>query len=467
VKTLDDVPPTAPSLTLTSSSTSSITISWTSINSMGSSPLGASQFILYYKRLSSNSEWTEVPITSKDMSYTMDNLDCGVSYEFYMTAHNSVGKSEPSVPLVARTLGSPPATPQQSQVFAKISPTEVVINLSSWKTSECHVSDFTIRIRQKGTGGGEWVVLTPRGSQSLTTSQSSSQSSPSSPSIFSPSSSQSSSTPSFLSSQSLSSVSSTSQVSMTSGQGSKISSSITSGSFSPTESFFFIRNLIPQTPYELEVTAKNAAGVSHSQFDFYTKSLDGVLKLKPDILSKYDPNHHLISPAGSTLLTGLITPFLASLLIVVLILVIACILCSNKETSPSPSSVLYSLRNNVQRHQDSSPSEYLPNGGDGNVPFQAVSLKDLSSSLPPHLLESSRQTPLSIEVESSDSCLSRLPLSGSNTCPTYSRPYELFPVNITAVDTATLRRVQAAHAAANMDKNCTTTFQVRGGVYDF
>lgn len=112
-------------------------------------------------------------------------------------------------------------------------------------------------------------------------------------------------------------------------------------------------------------------------------------------------------------------------------------------------------------------AEYLPNGGDGNVPFQAVSLKDLSSSLPPHLLESSRHTPLSIEVESSDSCLSRLPLSGSNTCPTYSRPYELFPVNITAVDTATLRRVQAAHAAANMDKNSTTTFQVRGGVYDF
>lgn len=276
VKTLDDVPPTAPSLTLTSSSTSSITISWTSINSMGSSPLGASQFILYYKRLTSNSEWTEVPITSKDMSYTIDNLDCGVSYEFYMTAHNSVGKSEPSVPLVARTLGSPPATPQQSQVFAKISPTEVVINLSSWKTSECHVSDFTIRIRQKGTGGGEWVVLAPRGPQSLTTSQSSSQSSPSSPSspsIYSPSSSQSS-TPSFLSSQSLSSMSSTSQVSMTSGQGSTISSSsITSGSFSPTESFFFIRNLLPQTSYELEVTAKNAAGVSHSQFDFYTKSL--------------------------------------------------------------------------------------------------------------------------------------------------------------------------------------------------
>lgn len=243
VKTLDDVPPTAPSLTLKSSTTSSITISWTTINtaSFSSSLSGVTQFILHYKRLTPNSEWIEVPITTKDMSYTIDNLDCGVSYEFYMIAHNSVGKSEPSAPLVTRTLGAPPGTPQQSQVFAKISPTQAVINLSAWKTAECLVNDFSLRIRQKGTVEREWLVLTPKGSISLTTSQS-------------PSQSLSSPVPQLLN-----------QV---------IPSSETSGSFSPVESFFYIRNLMSQTPYEVEVTAKcqGCQGVSHSQYEFYTKS---------------------------------------------------------------------------------------------------------------------------------------------------------------------------------------------------
>ena len=48
---------------------------------------------------------------------------------------------------------------------------------------------------------------------------------------------------------------------------------MTSGIFSATENFFFIRNLKPQTAYELEVTARNQAGTTQAQYEFYTKTL--------------------------------------------------------------------------------------------------------------------------------------------------------------------------------------------------
>lgn len=89
-------------------------------------------------------------------------------------------------------------------------------------------------------------------------------------------------------------------------------------------------------------------------------------------------------------------------------------------------------------------ADFLPNG-DSKVPFQAVSLKDLST------VEShSRHTPLSVELESSESCL-----RGSN----YARPYDIFPVSVGAIDASTLRRVAAGHEKS---------FPVHGaGVYNF
>ena len=156
VKTLDDVPPTAPSLSLHSSSASSITISWSVLNSLRVT--GVQKFILYYKKLNSNHDWREVPIHSPSMTHTIGNLECGTAYEFFMTAHNSVGKSEPSVPLVARSQGSIPSSPRSSEVFAKIAPTEAVINLSSWKASECLITDFSIRIRSKASFASRIII---------------------------------------------------------------------------------------------------------------------------------------------------------------------------------------------------------------------------------------------------------------------------------------------------------------------
>lgn len=251
VKTLDDVPPTAPSLQVHSSTTSSITIAWSLLNSLGAS--GVSQFIMYYKKLTSNQEWKEVPITTKEMTHTIAGLECGQSYEFYMTAHNSVGKSEPSAPVLGRTQGAPPISPRQGDLFAKVTTTEAVINLSAWRSSECVIREFVIRIR--GKNDRDWIILTSRHSNSITSSSSGHQT------ALSPlTASSAASSLSVLSS-------SASHVSGSSGH------SLTSGVFSATENFFFIRNLLPQTAYELEVTARNQAGTTQAQYEFYTKTL--------------------------------------------------------------------------------------------------------------------------------------------------------------------------------------------------
>lgn len=95
--------------------------------------------------------------------------------------------------------------------------------------------------------------------------------------------------------------------------------------------------------------------------------------------------------------------------------------------------------------------DFIGNNGESKVPFQAVSLKDLSS------VEShSRHTPLSVELESNESCLQRV---GSN----YARPYDMFPVTVGPIDASTLRR--AAAAAAAHDKSFQLTRVP--GVYNF
>lgn len=100
------------------------------------------------------------------------------------------------------------------------------------------------------------------------------------------------------------------------------------------------------------------------------------------------------------------------------------------------------------------------------MPFQAVSLKDLSSAVESH----ARHTPLSVELESSESCLrgggggggSSMGIGGGSN---YARPYDIFPVNVGSIDASTLRRAAAAAAAASGHEK---SFSVHGtGVYNF
>jgi hypothetical protein len=156
-----------------------------------------------------------------------------------MTAHNSVGKSEPSTPLVVRTQGSSPTSPSNRQLFNTISCNEVVLNLTPFKASLCEIKDFFIRIRSKiplkdnsSYSKGDWIPLDINGTAS-----------------------------SFAQHQSL--------ITSTHLHSNVISTTEITGSFQ--DNLFFLKNLAPQTSYELEVTATNSAGTTKAVYDFYTK----------------------------------------------------------------------------------------------------------------------------------------------------------------------------------------------------
>ena len=209
VKTLDDVPPTAPTVKVHSTSSDSLTLSWqssaTSAGLASVSTGGINQFTLYQRKLSSNSRdsWKEIAIATKEMLYTINNLECGQSYEFYMTAHNSVGKSEPSVAVQSRTDGAPPLSPQLHDFMVRITAHDALVSLARWKSGGCPITHFTLRLRPKSAR--DWLPLTSRQTADL--------------------------------------------------------------------EHFAIRNLQPATAYELEVVAHNSAGATQAQYEFLTKSL--------------------------------------------------------------------------------------------------------------------------------------------------------------------------------------------------
>nr|ASU04340.1 Dscam16 [Mesobuthus martensii] len=141
VKTLDDVPPSAPSLKLLSATKSSITLGWSQKTTFGNP---VREYLLYHKK--DLEPWIQIPISTDTPVYIVKNLTCGTSYQFYITAHNSVGKSEPSEILTART--EAPLSPHKDD-FISSTMNEATLNILSWKNGGCDILYFTIKIRQK------------------------------------------------------------------------------------------------------------------------------------------------------------------------------------------------------------------------------------------------------------------------------------------------------------------------------
>lgn len=179
VRTLADVPPSAPLLRLHSSTIDSITISW-SPAAFGSR--FSNDLTLYYRPYQPTNEhstinggtvlrtlpsqltpntWRDISILEPSGRHTVSSLECGRAYEFFATAHNSVGKSEPSTPLVARTRGDAPSPPPRGDLLADMNAHGAMINLLNWKSNECQISHFSMRIRTKPLTGSSqtWSVL--------------------------------------------------------------------------------------------------------------------------------------------------------------------------------------------------------------------------------------------------------------------------------------------------------------------
>ncbi|XP_070385766.1 uncharacterized protein [Dermacentor albipictus] len=142
VKTLDDVPPSPPTLEVVSVSTSSVTLGWSLKTSFGNP---VTEYVLHQRKEADH--WQETPISTMQPVYTVRDLECGTTYQFYMTAHNSLGRSEPSDVIRAKTDGAAPLSPSKEE-FIQASQRHASLSLRSWKSGGCELLDFTVKLRQ-------------------------------------------------------------------------------------------------------------------------------------------------------------------------------------------------------------------------------------------------------------------------------------------------------------------------------
>ncbi|XP_064458072.1 cell adhesion molecule DSCAM-like isoform X2 [Ornithodoros turicata] len=151
VKTLDDVPPSPPTLEVMSVTADSVTLGWTLKTAFGNP---VTEYMLYRRK--DMEHWLETPISTVEPSYTVRELECGTTYQFYMTAHNSLGRSEPSDVIRIKTDGAAPLSPSKDD-FIHPAQHHATLNLHSWKSGGCELLEYSIRIRD---GSGQpWTTL--------------------------------------------------------------------------------------------------------------------------------------------------------------------------------------------------------------------------------------------------------------------------------------------------------------------
>ncbi|XP_064457824.1 cell adhesion molecule Dscam2-like isoform X2 [Ornithodoros turicata] len=151
VKTLDDVPPSPPTLEVVSVTSDSVTLGWSLKTSFGNP---VTEYVLHQRK--DMEPWHETAISTAEPTYTVRDLECGTTYQFFMTAHNSLGRSEPSDIIRAKTDGAAPLSPSKEE-FVHPSQHHATLNLLSWKSGGCELLEFSVRIRQGNTHA--WTTL--------------------------------------------------------------------------------------------------------------------------------------------------------------------------------------------------------------------------------------------------------------------------------------------------------------------
>ncbi|XP_018307185.1 Down syndrome cell adhesion molecule-like protein Dscam2 isoform X2 [Mycetomoellerius zeteki] len=140
------VPPAAPLLHATSTSSNSINVQWKNGDDGGSPIRG---YILHYKRESG--EWEEFKVSHKVSSFVLSRLWCGNDYQMYLTAYNRIGMGRPSEIVKATTKGSKPDdSPGTGDKFVTVNVSWITLHLSTWNDGGCPITFFELEYRKSG-----------------------------------------------------------------------------------------------------------------------------------------------------------------------------------------------------------------------------------------------------------------------------------------------------------------------------
>ncbi|XKL60149.1 hypothetical protein PGB90_001165 [Kerria lacca] len=145
------VPPSAPLLYISSSTSNSILFHWKTTDN-GDSPI--TSYTMRYKKSMENQY--QIILPRRATSHELKGLTCGSTYQVSMIATNKLGSSKPSNTLTVRTQGQKPGVPQRSNFIYQNS-TYVLLNLNVWPDNGCPILYFVIKYRQHNDI--EWIIV--------------------------------------------------------------------------------------------------------------------------------------------------------------------------------------------------------------------------------------------------------------------------------------------------------------------
>ncbi|XP_076350052.1 cell adhesion molecule Dscam1-like [Tachypleus tridentatus] len=141
VRTLEFDPPHTPRMTVSGSTSTSLKLVW-ELETESSTPVQS--FTMNYKE--EGNSWQYVNLPSKPYSYLLDNLQCGATYQLYITAVNDVGRSDPSEVIKVTLEGAKPTAPRVER-FVTTNSSNVQFNLLAWIDGGCPLRYFIIQYK--------------------------------------------------------------------------------------------------------------------------------------------------------------------------------------------------------------------------------------------------------------------------------------------------------------------------------
>ncbi|XP_023316145.1 Down syndrome cell adhesion molecule-like protein Dscam2 [Trichogramma pretiosum] len=135
------VPPSAPVLYVSSSTSSSILLHWKPGHN-GGAPL--TKYTLHYRTTHGTLE--EMQLSRRSTSHELKGLMCGNTYQLYLSSHNKIGSSAASPVLSVRTQGQPPGIPAAAAFLAPNS-SSLALRLAAWPDNGCPIEYFVVQYR--------------------------------------------------------------------------------------------------------------------------------------------------------------------------------------------------------------------------------------------------------------------------------------------------------------------------------
>lgn len=123
----------------------------------GRSPIKG--FLLSYRR--EFGDWDEISLNREANSYTLEDLQCGATYQFTLAAFNKIGSGTASKIENARTKGKKPISPEAYH-FIRTNITSVTLDLSAWQDGGCPIQYFTVEFRRVDSAENSntnWIVV--------------------------------------------------------------------------------------------------------------------------------------------------------------------------------------------------------------------------------------------------------------------------------------------------------------------